>query len=158
MRAITKNCGPVLALAFLCGSAFAAVQDSRESVTVMARQADADMMKADLDPARQHFDGLTGEAISRDIEPLDRYSAFRVFAKGLDGPLMESYDWYGLRDDGNFRPTREFFTAGLLCRDFTEETDHHDAEESQVPPARFDFRRPVVMGTACHERDGWHFR
>jgi hypothetical protein len=149
----------VLALDLLAGSAVAAVQpgDSRESVTVTGKQTDLDALKADLDPTRDHFDGLTGEKISRDIDPLDRYSAFQEFARGLSGPLGEAYDWHGLRDDGFFRPTREFYEAGLLCRDFTEETNHHSVENPK-PLSGIDSRPPMVLGTACRERDGWHFR
>jgi hypothetical protein len=156
MSRIAKTCCLLLALNLSAASAFAA-QDTRESVTVTGRQTGPDALTADLDPARDHFDGLTGEKIARDIDPLDRYSAFQEFALGLSGPLNESYDWYGLRDDGRFRPTREFYEAGLLCRDFTEETDHR-AVETVPPEATMDARPPIVLGTACHERDGWHFR
>jgi surface antigen len=165
MRAITKStCSLVLALNLLLGgSALAAVAppDSRESVTVTGKRTDLDAMKADLDPTRDHFGGLTGEKIARDIDPLDRYSAFHEFARGLAGPLGESYDWYGLRDNGRFRPTREFYEAGLLCRDFVEETDHRGEEDgpgNAEQQSRIQFREPILMGTACRENDGWHFR
>jgi hypothetical protein len=122
-------------------------------------------MTADLDPAKDHFEGLTGEKIARDIDPPDRISAFQQFARGLSGPLNQSYDWHGLHDDGRFRPTREFTEAGLLCRDFVEETDHHDVEIFPPPAGTqagsdggMDFKVPVVLGTACREADGWHFR
>lgn len=154
----TKSCTLVLALSLLGGTGFTALaQDNRESVTVTAQRPNLDTMKADLDPTRDHFDGLTGDKISRDIDRLDRYDAFRVFALSLTGPLGESYDWHGLRDDGRFRPTREFTEAGLLCRDFTEETNHHGLETS-VPTNGTDTRSPIVLGTACREPDGWHFR
>ncbi|HWB97774.1 MAG TPA: hypothetical protein VG672_13765 [Bryobacteraceae bacterium] len=154
----------IMALTF-GASAFAAVdmrlnprESARESIRVPGA---GPAMTADLDPAKDHFGGLTGEKIARDIDPLDRYSAFAQFARGLSGPLNEDYDWHGLRDDGHFRPTREFFEAGLLCRDFVEETDHRGVE---VFPPRLNMdldmgrRDAILLGTACRERDGWHFR
>jgi hypothetical protein len=154
MRILAKNCF-IVALALLAAPAFAAV-DSREIVTVTGTRV-LDALKADLDPTKNHYDGITGERIARDIAPLDRYSAFQEFARGLSGPLGRDYYWYGLHDDGHFSPTREFYEAGLLCRDFTEETDHRDVEV--FPPSLdMDRREPIIMGTACHEPDGWHFR
>ena len=156
MRPITKCCTLVLALGLLGNSGFTAAADP-ETVTVTGKQADQDLMRGDLDPTSSHFHGLTGEQISRDIDPLDRESAFREFARGLAGPLGESYDWHGLRDDGRFRTTREFHEAGLLCRDFTAETAHRG-----IGAPRPEENRPgsssIVMGTACREPDGWYFR
>ena len=156
MHTLARNCALVLSLMLPASTAFAAVvpQDRSETVTVTGDRA---ALTADLDPTNDHFDGLTGDKIAHDIDPLDRYDAFRQFAKGLTGPLGETYDWHGLRDDGTFRPTREYTEAGLLCRDFTEETNHRDVESS-VPQAGMDDREPIILGTACHERDGWHFR
>ncbi|HVZ27204.1 MAG TPA: hypothetical protein VG798_00975 [Rhizomicrobium sp.] len=153
---IWRGCILLMALSLLGGAAFAA-DDSRETVTVTGQSPVIGAMTADLDPTRTHFGGLTGEKISRDIDPLDRYSAFREFARGLSGPLGEWYNWHGLRDDGHFRPTREFYEAGLLCRDFTEETVHRQVEVFP-PQAAMDVRPPLVLGTACREEDGWHFR
>ena len=157
MRIFKRSCCLVLTLGFLCGPGFAAAETPSETVTVTGNRPLLDLMKGDLDPTKEHFDGLTGEKISRDIDPLDRYDAFLVFARGLSGPLGEAYNWHGLRDDGLFRPTREFFEAGLLCRDFVEETNHHGVE-SLEPNKNIDRRQPIILGTACHERDGWHFR
>jgi surface antigen len=156
MRIITKCCSLVLVLELLSNSGFAAGADP-ETVTVTGRQPDRDTMAGDLDPTNTHFHGLTGEQISRDIDPLDRESAFREFARGLSGPLGESYDWHGLRDDGRFRATREFREAGLLCRDFTEETSHRSVE-ALMPETTSDGGNTIVMGTACREPDGWYFR
>jgi hypothetical protein len=61
--------------------------------------------------------------------------------------------------DGRVRrsPAIQFYDAGLLCRDFTEETDHRDVEDPEARTS-IDVRPPIVFGTACHEPDGWHFR
>jgi hypothetical protein len=158
MRNFTKIGGLVLAASLLGSSAFAAM-DNRETITVTGKQAVLDAMTADLDPSKDHYSGFTGEQIARDIDPVDRTSAFREFAIGLSGPLDRFYDWRGLREDGVFVPTREFYDAGLLCRDFSEETDHQPPEDrSQQNSIAVDIRPPIVFGTACHESDGWHFR
>jgi hypothetical protein len=116
-------------------------------------------LTADLDPARDHADSLTAEQIDRDIAPADRYSAFQEFSKGLSGPLNDFYDWQGVYDSGMFIPTHEFTEAGYVCRDFSEKT-RHSGTEGYDPMSRYNFddRPMVVFGTACHERDGWHFR
>jgi hypothetical protein len=159
MHKVLKSSSLVLALTLLGGSSFAAVvPDSSETVTVTGQQPGIELQKGDLDPMKDHFDGLTGEKISRDIDRLDRTDAFREFARGLTGPLGQTYDWHGLRDDGQFRPTREFYEAGLLCRDFTEETNHHGLESPVPQNTATDVRQPIILGTACRERDGWHFR
>jgi surface antigen len=162
---IIKSYCVILTMSFLVGSSLAPAmaQDNRETVTVTGTGVHPDALTADLDPTKEHFNGLTGDKISRGIDPLDRQSAFTAFAKGLTGPLMTEYDWQGLHDDGHFRPTREYQEAGLLCRDFTVETDHHRMETLGQPnntlgPSQIDTRAPVVMGTACREGDGWHFR
>src|SRR5262249_13811317 len=111
-----------------------------------------------LDPTRDHLDGFTGEQISRDIDRDDRYSAFQVFNKGLSGPLNDFYDWQGLHERGFFIPTREFDEAGLLFRDSPEKTEHQGSEGLDPMHNPFEDRPDVVFGTACHERDGWHFR
>lgn len=149
MHIFTKCCCLVLVLELLSNPGLAA---DPESVTVTGT-ADKDMLRGDLDPTRTQFRGLTGEQISRAIDPLDRESAFREFARGLSGPLGESYDWHGLRDDGRFRATREFREAGLLCRDFTAETSRRGAYAPKPEPVS-----AIVMGTACREPDGWYFR
>ena len=89
MRAVSKACCLVLALTVPGSPAVA--QDSRESVTITG-QTDIDSMTADLDPAQDHFEGLTGDKIARDIDPVDHISAFREFARGLSGALGEDYD------------------------------------------------------------------
>ena len=142
-----------LSVSVLAGAAFAAVD--QESVTVTANGIAA--LTADLDPLKDFPDGVTGERIARDINKVDRYDAYRAFARGLSGPLEETYDWHGLRDDGQFIPTRQFDEAGLLCRDFTEETAHHGTEGFD-PKIGIEPRSTTVFGTACRERDGWHFR
>jgi len=158
LRLFARSCGLVLMLSLLNSSVCAAVETHEtETVTITGQRPDFDFLKGDLDPTAEHFEGLTGEKISRDIDPLDRYDAFMAFARGLTGPVGDVYDWHGLRDDGFFRPTREFFQAGLLCRDFVEETNHHGVE-SLAPNKNTDSRPPIVLGTACRERDGWHFR
>ena len=128
-----------------------------EAVTVTGTQASTDPLKADLDPLKDHPDSVTGERIASDIKPVDRYDAYRAFAKGLSGPLEETYDWHGVKDDGQFIPTRQFDEAGLLCRDFTEETSHHGTE-GYDPKVDIEPRSTMVFGTACREGDGWHFR
>jgi surface antigen len=161
---IIKASGVILTLGFLvCSSlAPATAQDNRETVTVTGTGVQPDALTADLDPTKEHITGLTGDKISHVIDPLDRQSAFMAFAKGLNGPLMTDYDWQGLRDDGHFRPTREYQEAGLSCRDFTIETDHHRMATGQtndaLGPSQIDVRAPVIIGTACREGDGWHFR
>jgi surface antigen len=138
-------------------SAWAAISRPDETVVVTA---DPLALTADLDPAKRSFDSWTGQQIARDIDPSDRYFAFQAFARGLSGPLNQFYDWHGLRDDGFFIPARQFNEAGLLCRDFSERTEHHGGEgyDPQNPQIAADDRPPVVFGTACHQPDGWHFR
>jgi hypothetical protein len=145
------------AFAIIGVSAWAAVEKSVETVIVTGEQP---ALTADLDPLKQHFDSWTGEQIARDIEPIDRRDAFMAFARGLTGPLNDFYDWQGLRDNGQFIPSRQFNEAGLVCRDFSEHTRHHGSEgyDPQSPQLAVDTRPPVVFGTACREKDGWHFR
>jgi hypothetical protein len=155
MQLFFKRTGLVLALALLSGSAFAVVAPT-ETVTVQGMR---EGLTADLDPTKDHPDGFTAEQIDRDINPADRYSAFREFSKGLTGPLNDFYDWQGVYESGSFIPTHEFRESGLLCRDFTEQTRHQGSEGyDPMSLYNFDDRPLVVFGTACRERDGWHFR
>jgi hypothetical protein len=152
---IAKSSVFVVALALVGGSASAAISQDREQVTVQGAQG---ALTADLDPGKDRPDGLTGDQIARDIDPADRYAAFQELNKTLSGPLEEFYDWQGVHERGFFIPTREFDEAGLRCRDFTEQTEHQGSEG--LDPMHDPFNEPpsVVFGTACHERDGWHFR
>ena len=153
---LTKILYLATALAVVGVSAWAAVSRPVETVTVTA---DPLALTADLDPAKQNFDSWTGKQIARDIDPVDRYFAFQAFARGLSGPLNDFYDWHGLRDDGHFIPSRQFDEAGLVCRDFSEHTQHHGTEGYDPNSQRAsEDRSGVVFGTACRERDGWHFR
>lgn len=144
------------ALAVAGASAWAdEAQKDVESVTVTA---DPLALTGDLDPLKRDYFGFTAQQIARDIDPLDRYDAFRAFAAGLAGPLNTFYDWHGFHADGLFIPTHEFVDAGLACRDFVEHTHHHETEGYDPQHARPDDRPPVIFGTACREKDGWHFR
>ena len=147
----------VAAFAFAGVSALAAVAPPAQTVSVTA---DPLTLTADLDPNNRSFDSWTGKQIARDIDPADRYFAFQAFALGLSGPLNDFYDWHGMREDGYFVPARQFNEAGVLCRDFSESTEHHGSEgfDPQNPQLAVDDRPVVVFGTACREPDGWHFR
>lgn len=160
MRMLSKY-GLILAVGLLGSSAVAAQLpgDDHESITVPGARPDLPDLTGDLDPSKAHFDGLTGQTIARDILPEDRSSAFQELANSLTGPLGKTYEWHGPHDDGVFIPTREYDEAGLLCRDFWEQTDHR-ASEGYDPLDRFQFddRSPIIPGSACRESDGWHFR
>jgi len=160
MKMLTKY-GLILALGLTGNSVLAAqLPGDHESVTVPGTRSGPEDLKADLDPTKSHFDGLTGEMIARDILPEDRGSAFQELSHSLSGPLGKTYEWHGVHDDGVFIPTREYDDAGLLCRDFWEQTDHRSGSEGYDPMARFNFddRTMVIPGSACRESDGWHFR
>lgn len=146
------------AFAVIGVSAWAAVSNSVETVTVTPEAPPA--LTADLDPMQSHHDSFTGQQIDRDIEQADRHDAFQALARSLVGPLNNFYEWHGFYDQGQFIPTRQFTDAGLLCRDFSEHTQHHLSEgyDPQHPEREFDDRPSVVFGTACREQDGWHFR
>lgn len=162
---IPIKCGLILALGLLGTSALAAEDQSpsnRETITAPGERPVVPELKADLDPTKDHYNGMTGRTITRDIRPEDRTVAFQELARSLSGPLDENYSWSGAVDDGVFIPTREYEEAGLLCRDFWQQTDHRGTEGYDPRDTRegysFHGRSPVMPGTACREHDGWHFR
>lgn len=163
MRTAMK-CGLILALGLLGSSAWAQSlpDEDHETVTVPGERPSVPELKADLDPTKDQYNGMTGRMITQDIRPEDRSMAFQELAKSLSGPLDENYAWHGAVDDGVFIPTREYEEDGLLCRDFWQQTDHRGTEghDPKNTRDRFSFAgpSPVMPGTACRESDGWHFR
>lgn len=162
MRTVTK-CGLILALGLLGSSALAQeMPNANESVTVPGERPALPELKADLDPTKDQYNSMTGRNIVRDIRPEDRTAAFLELSRSLSGPLDQNYNWNGAYDDGVFIPTREYEEAGLLCRDFWQQTDHRGSEgyDTRDGRNRFNFQgpSPVTPGTACRESDGWHFR
>ncbi len=162
MQTVTK-CGLILALGLLGSSALAAeVPAANESVTVPGERPVLPELKEDLDPTKDNYSGATGRTIARDIRPEDRTVAFQELARSLSGPLDENYSWHGAYDEGVFTPTREYVKAGLLCRDFWQQTDHRGSEGYNTRDTREGFNlsgpSPVTPGSACRESDGWHFR
>jgi surface antigen len=162
MRTAVK-CGLILALGLLGRSAWAqAPGDAPETITVPGERPALPELNADLDPIKDQYSGMTGRNIQRDIRPEDRTVAFQELARSLSGPLDQTHNWHGAYDDGTFTPTREYEEAGLLCRDFWEQTDHHGTEGYDTRDTRQSFSfagpSPVRPGTACREHDGWHFR
>ena len=112
-----------------------------ESVIVTGRQLPDDPANRIIDDALGQF---STTAVTQEIAADDSEVALRVIATALNGTLGEWYEWHGVHGgEGRFRPTQEYQSRGLLCRDFTMQTSLNDK---------------VILGSACRQADGWHIR
>jgi len=85
--------------------------------------------------------GMAGNAIASDMDCNDRPYAFHAYDSGFRGPVGRVYYWHHGYDHGYFRPVREYWREGRICRDFRETTFHRGHAYTRY-------------GTACRERDG----
>jgi surface antigen len=91
--------------------------------------------------------GLVGNALTSDVECVDRRYAYDSYYRGLNGDIGVRVDWrndaYG--DYGYFVPVREYHRTGYRCRDYRTVTYRRG-------------REIVREGTACRRGDGqWYF-
>ena len=91
------------------------------------------------------FGGMTGNALSRDIDCDDRGAAWHAYQEAFDGDVGERYEWNGRHGGhGYIVVNDEYRRDGHRCKDFTQVVWHHgDREEHN--------------GTVCHRHGEWKF-